>query len=108
MQVRRRAELTWIESLIMPIFITTVVIYSLSIICLVVSIINLSCILKTQERKYKNTAHVAWISAFIVMMFGSISACFITMASLFTEDHCVALAYTEKHKDVSGVPQIYP
>ena len=47
MKVRRSAELTWIESLIMPIFITTVVIYSLSIICLVLSIVNLSCILKT-------------------------------------------------------------
>ena len=108
MQVNRGVELSWIESLVLPIFITTVVIYSLSVICLLLSILNFACILKTQLRKYKNVAHISWISAFTMMIVGSLSACFFTLVSLFTEDHCLILDYTERHKNVAGVPQRYP
>ena len=89
-------------------FITTVVIYSLSIISLVLSIVNVSCILKTQERKYKNVAHISWISAFIMMIVGSLSACFFTLVSLFTDDHCLILDSNEASSTVEGVPQLYP
>lgn len=82
-------------NLILPIFITTVVIYSLSVICLIMSIFVVTCILTTQERRYKNVAHVTWISAFTMMIVGSMSACFFTLTSLLTEDHCVILDYTE-------------
>ena len=46
-QTSRQVEIAWIDNLVLPLFITTVVIYSLSIISLVLSIVNVSCILKT-------------------------------------------------------------
>ena len=92
----------------LPIFITTVGIYSLSILTLLVSIFNVSCILKTQERKYKNVAHISWISAFTMMIVGSLSACFFTIVSVFMEDHCILLDYTEGAESVSGVSNLYP
>lgn len=89
-------------------FITTLVIYSLSVFSIVISIYIISCILKTQERKYKNVAHISWISAFIMLIVGSLSACYFTIVSLLTDDHCTILEYTEDKKDVSGVQHIYP
>ena len=43
-----------------------------------------------------------------MMIVGSLSACFFTLVSLFTDDHCRILDYTENHNTVAGVPQIYP
>jgi len=80
---------------VLPIFITTVVIYSLSVIFLLFSIVNVCCILSTHERKYKNVAHISWVSAFTMMIIGSLSACFFTLISLLIEDHCLILNYTE-------------
>ncbi len=108
MQTDRSAELSWIDNLVLPIFITTVVIYSLSVICVLFSIINVCCVLKTQERKYKNVAHISWISAFTMMIVGSLSACFYTLVSVLSYDHCVILDITETKENVAGVPNIYP
>ena len=95
LQVNRQIEISWVQSWVLPIFISTLVIYSLSVICLVMSIYIISCILKTQERKYKNVAHISWISAFIMLIVGSLSACLFTLVSLLTDDHCTILDYTE-------------
>lgn len=46
-QIGREVELSWLMNLILPIFITTVVIYSLSVICLIMSIVVVACILST-------------------------------------------------------------
>ena len=89
-------------------FITTVVIYSLSVICIIASIFIVFCILKTQERKYKNVAHISWVSAFIMMIIGSLSACIFTLISLLTENHCMILNYTEKQNSVNGLQDLYP
>jgi len=48
LQANREVELDWVHNLVLPIFITTVVIYSLSVICLILSFIIVLCILKTQ------------------------------------------------------------
>jgi len=104
MQVARQTELSWIDNLVLPIFITTVVIYSLSVICVLISIINVCCILRTQERKYKNVAHISWISAFTMMIVGSLSACFFTLVSVLTDDHCIILDITESNMNVAEVP----
>ena len=72
------------------------------------SIYIISCILKTQERKYKNVAHISWISAFIMLIVGSLSACLFTLVSLLTDDHCTILDYTEDKKTVESVPHLYP
>lgn len=85
LQTNREVELDWLHKLVLPIFITTVVIYSLSVICIIFSFIIILCILKTQERKYKNVAHISWVSAFVMMIVGSLSACFFTLASLLFE-----------------------
>lgn len=88
-------------------FITILVIYSLSVISLCISIYIISCILKTQKRVYKNVAHISWISAFIMLIVGSLSACIFTLVSMLTDDHCIMLDYTETNSDVAGVPY-YP
>ena len=95
MQVDRQVGLDFLNNLVLPIFITTVVIYSLSVICLAFGIYIVACILKTQERKYKNVAHITWVSAFVMMIVGSLSACFFTLVSMLLEDHCNILDYTE-------------
>ena len=89
-------------------FIASVVIYSICIISIAVSMYIVSCILKTQERRYKNVAHIAWVSAFTMMIVGSLSACFFTIVSLLTDDHCNILEYTEAKKSVAGIPHLYP
>jgi len=66
---------------VLPSFIVSTVVYSLSVVFLLYSIINVCCIMKTQERKYKNIAHISWISAFLMMIVGSLSACFFTLVS---------------------------
>ena len=83
-------------------------IYSVSVICIILSIFIVFCILKTQERKYKNVAHISWVSAFIMMIVGSLSACFFTLLSLLTDKHCEILDYTENNKSVDGIPLFYP
>ena len=100
--------MNWFESLVIPVSLTTVVICSLSILCMLFSITIVACILATQKRAYKNVAHVTWISAFIMMIAGSISTCFFTLVSLLLDEHCAILDYTEKNKEASGVPSIYP
>ena len=72
------------------------------------SIVNVFLILVTQERKYKNVAHIAWASAFTMMIVGSLSACFFTLVALLTQDHCELLDYTERNNSTEKVPQIYP
>jgi len=67
------------------------------------SIFIVFCILKTEERKYKNVAHIAWVSAFIMMIVGSLSACLFTLMSLLTDDHCMVLDYSEQMKSVSNL-----
>ena len=47
--------------------------------------------MKTQERKYKNIAHISWISAFLMMIVGSLSACFFTLVSTQLDDYCEIL-----------------
>lgn len=108
LQVNRQIEISWVQTWVLPIFISTQVIYSLSVICLVVSIYIIACILKTQQRKYKNVAHITWVSTFIMLIVGSLSACFFTIVSLLTDDHCTILDYTEEQKSVAGVPHLYP
>ena len=43
-----------------------------------------------------------------MMIVGSLSACFFTLVSMLTDDHCFILDYTEDNKTVAGVPQLYP
>ena len=91
MATDREAELSWLKTLVLPSFIVSTVVYSLSVIFLLYSIINICCIMKTQERKYKNIAHISWISAFLMMIVGSLSACFFTLVSTQLDDYCEIL-----------------
>lgn len=43
-----------------------------------------------------------------MMIVGSLSACFFTIVSVFMEDHCILLDYTEGAESVSGVSNLYP
>ena len=43
-----------------------------------------------------------------MMIVGSLSACFFTVVSLFTDDHCKIFEYTEAKKSAAGVPHLYP
>ena len=97
MQANRSNEIDMVDSLVLPLFIKTLVVYSLSVVCLIVSMVIVSCILKTESRKCKNCAHIAWISAFTMLVVGSASACFFTLVSMFTKDHCDILDYTEQN-----------
>ena len=43
-----------------------------------------------------------------MMIVGSLSACFFTSVSLFTDDHCLILDIKEQNDSVAGVPMLYP
>ena len=43
-----------------------------------------------------------------MMIVGSLSACFFTLVSVLTDDHCIILDMTEANANVADVPNIYP
>ena len=104
----RQGELNWLNQLIIPIALAEIVIYSLSVLCILASILIVSCILATQKRAYKNVAHIGWISALFMLMAGSVTTCFFSLVSMLLDEHCAILDYTERNRDASGLPSIYP
>ena len=51
---------------------------------------------------------MTWVSAVLMIVFGSVLACFFTLGSVLSSSHCDVLDYSEQLKDSSGMAFIYP
>ena len=86
--------MTWMEVLIRPLFYGGLSVYLISFILQFVSIIIVSCVLITKERRYKNIAHVSWCTAAVTLVLGIIFTFFFTITALMARDSCIILDYT--------------
>lgn len=81
---------------LLPLFITGVILFSLQIILIITSVFIVSCVLKTQERKYKNVAHISWASSLIIITMSSIySGFFISLGVIHSSDVCHLMDYAD-------------
>ena len=94
--------------IIFPIFIGVFSMYAISFIMQLHSVIIVSCVLVTKERKYKNVAHVAWTTAAITLFFGIIVTCFLTMTVLLNRDSCLVMEYSKEKGTTRDIPMLYP
>ena len=100
--------MAWMDILVLPIFIGGSSLYAISFILQFISIIIVSCVLVTKERRYKNIAHVSWCTAAVTLVFGIIFTFFFTITALLARDSCIILDYTEAKKSTAELPLLYP
>ena len=96
------------DALITPIFIGSVSLYSISFILQALSVVIVSCVLVTKERKYKNVAHVSWCTAATTLFMGIIFTFFFTIVSLVGRDTCIILNQSESRGTTADMPLYYP
>ena len=107
-QEQRHLQIAWMNMLVLPIFIGGSSLYTISFILQFISIIIVSCVLITKERRYKNIAHVSWCTAAVTLVFGIIFTFFFTITAVIARDSCIILDYTETKKTTAELPLIYP
>ena len=96
LQTDRENELEWTDGLIYPLFIASVVIYSVGILAILTAIVLSSCLLKTEGRRCKSKASITWLAAMVMILCSSISACFFSLGIKSTNSQCEVLDFTEQ------------
>lgn len=71
-----------------PNFYFTIIYFGVTIICYIISTIIVILVMTTGERKYKNVAHIAWITAVTQLLFGSVVSNFYALLGLMLWDLC--------------------
>ena len=108
LQEARVQDFEYMRKYLNPVFITGIVLYSLEALMIIVSVWIISCVLKTQERRYKNIAHISWASSLSVIFINSIyTGIFIHLSVSSSRDACNLLDYTEREEDFSQVTTIF-
>lgn len=65
-------------------------------------------VLITEERRWKNRAHIGWISGLISLLFLTIQAAGYAMALLFFTDTCAIQNSYSTLKTTIGLNKLYP
>ena len=84
------------NSSLLPLFSAAIGLYGLAFILQIIAIVIVSCVLATKERKYKNIAHVSWVTAAISLFFGIFLTCCNVIGTLTIRDACLVLDYTKQ------------
>ena len=108
MQEMRHLQSGFTDFLILPSFVGCCSLYTISFILQAVSVVIVSCVLVTKERRYKNIAHISWCTAATTLFMGILFTFFFTLVSLFSRDSCIILDHAENQKTTEGLPLLYP
>lgn len=104
----RENDAEYLKQFLLPLFITGIVAYALQLVLLIASIIIVVCVIKTQERKFKNIAHTTWVSAFFMVVLASVyGGFFMIIAVNQSQDTCDLMNYSERQQDVQNVTTLY-
>ena len=104
----REKDIAYLEKYMLPLFISGLVLFSLQIILIIVSVYIVSCVLKTQERRYKNVAHISWASQMTIILLSSVySGFFISLGVIHSTDTCHLMDYSDYTESTSEITTLY-
>ncbi len=75
---------------------------------IIISLVFITCLLCTDQRKWKNVAHISWINSSIMLFFSTCLAGLFSFVQLVLTDFCVTITDQDASNTVSGLDNLYP
>jgi hypothetical protein len=104
--VLKSVELFWSGAPVF--FISTFSLQGLTCFVLLISLIQVTMVLITEERKWKNRAHIGWISGMISLFVLTVLSAGYAFALLLFTDTCAVKNTYSGLKTTSGLNRLYP